>query len=78
MAKEPTPGYYESELARLDADFAAGKVTPGQYELYKTQIVQAATKVKRPAAVTFLIWFGVALAAFVCWFIASRFIDSIQ
>jgi hypothetical protein len=77
MAKEPTQQYYEAELARLDQDFAAGKVTPGQYELYKTRIVQAATKRKRPAAVTFLIWAGVIVAALILFWIFGAIVNNL-
>jgi hypothetical protein len=82
MSKESSgvvaPRDFNAELARLDADHQAGLVTDAQYELIKTQIIQAATRPKRSGAVTFLIWFAVAVAAFILWRIWAVIVNSLS
>jgi hypothetical protein len=75
MSKRVNPDqYYAAEMARLDADHAAGKVTDGQYELFKSQIIANATasKRKRSPMVTFLLVVAVIAVCWLIWVILRR------
>ena len=62
------------DLERMHRD---GQISDSRYELHKAKLLGEATKPKRPASVTFLIWVGVAIAAYFLLRVLAMIVDNL-